>query len=160
MSNHLESAGKSLKSSASNLTTIFIITLISIVLAIIVSIMTSIDLETKNFLLIGIGILVLIINLILHFSFIGDLRDTGNSLILLSESVELKSSEKSPQTPKQQKTKTLKGEITKIKDGSGNFFLVVEDRRYYYDSESSVDKSIEHYNETGDLLEDGLLNSR
>ena len=160
MSNHLESAGKSLKSSASNLTTIFIITLISIVLAIIVSIMTSIDPETKKFLLIGIGILVLITILSSHLSFIGNLRDTGNSLILLSESVELKSSEKIPKTPTQLKIKNLHGEITKIKDGSGNFFLVVEDRRYYYDSESFADKSIEHYNETGDLLEDGLLNSR
>jgi hypothetical protein len=160
MSNHLESAGKSLKNSASNLVSIFIVSLVLVVIELLVFNMTSIDPDTKKLFGLGILVLGLIIILILHFSFIGNLRDTGNSLILLSESVELKSSEKSPQTPKPIKIKNLKGKISKIKDGSGNFFLVIEDRRYYYDSESSVDKSIEHYNETGDLLEEGLLNSR
>ncbi len=157
MSNHLESAGKSLKNSASNLVTIFIITLITIVLSFLVYSMTSIDPKTKSFLLLGILVLGLIINLILHFSFIGNLRDTGNSLILLSESIELKSSEKSPHTPKEIKVKNLKGEINKIKDGSGNFFLVVENRRYYYESETTANNSMEHYKQTGDLLEEGLL---
>jgi hypothetical protein len=160
MSNHLESAGKSLKNSASNLVSIFTVTLLLIVIAFLVFTLTSIDTKTKNFLLLGILVLGLITILILHFSFIGNLRDTGDSLILYSETLDLNSSDKTPTTFKQQKTKNLKGKISKIKDSSGNFFLVVEDRRYYYDSESSLDKSIEHYNETGNLLEDGLLSSR
>lgn len=98
MSNHLESAGKSLKKSASNLTIIIIITLISLVLGFLVFDEESIDSKTKSFLLFGIIGIGSIINLILHFSFIGNLRDTGQYLLITSEVIETKSSEQSTPT--------------------------------------------------------------
>ena len=174
MSNHLKSAGNHLKKSSSNLRTLFFLPIIIFVI-ITVLLMNfyfhhpNFDNNTESFandlkgtlsFITFVSFIGFIIHIITYFSLTGNLNKSGDFLVQYSETIEVNSSDKSTITPKQQKTKNLKGEISKIKDSSGNFFLVVEDRRYYYDSESSVDKSIEHYNETGDLLEDGLLSSR
>jgi hypothetical protein len=158
MSNHLKSAGNSLKKSSNNLLLMNIIWFISFLIVLGIETMNS-DYQSKLEIIKIVNIISFLLIFILNFSFISNLNDSGKSLNLYSETLDLNSLDKTPTTFKQ-KTKNLKGEISKIKDSSGNFFLVVEDRRYYYDSESSIDKSIEHYNETGDLLEDGLLSSR
>ena len=118
--------------------------------------------QTKGLILLGIVnfftfLLIAINGLVMNFKIFNSFKNAGEYLNELSETIGVKSSVKSTETIKHQKTKNLKGKISKIKDSSGNFFLVVEDRRYYYDSESSVDNSIEHYKQTGNLLEDGLL---
>jgi hypothetical protein len=160
MSNNLKSAGISLKNSAKNLTAIFIINLISSILLFAISLINSINFNSKLIFCGVLAVITILINLILQLVLIGNLNDSGNSLILISESpIFLSEEQPSIQINKRLKTKNLKGKIKLIQDIDGNYFLALENRRYYYDTVLSADNSLNHYNETGNLLEDGLIQS-
>ena len=158
MSNHLESAGYSLKKSAKNLTTIIIVNITIYLMFILVTYFVKIENESKLVLSFTLLLILIVINFVILIIFIGNINDTGNSLIYMSESSIFNNISTSPvDSKKKLKTKNLKGVCELIQDKEGNFFLAIENRRYYYDSVLSADNSLNHYYETGNLLEDGLI---
>jgi hypothetical protein len=95
MENYLESAGKSLKSAASDLTSIMFISLGTTILLVITNFM-SIPVVSRLILTGLLGLAVSIIILVHYISFVKNLRDTGNSLIMISNRIDIKSSVKVP----------------------------------------------------------------
>ena len=118
MSNHLESAGKSLKESSNNLRTLFFL---PIIIGVIITLIFlyflhlhpnfdnnsksfSIDLKGTLTIISMVSIVGFIVNIITYFSLTSNINKSGDFLILFSKTIEFNSSVKSKETPKQQKT--------------------------------------------------------
>ncbi len=117
--------------------------------------------QTKGLILLGVVnfftfLLIAINGLVMNFKIFNSFKNAGDYLNEISETIEVKSSEETNEKTDLLELQNLKGEITK-KISYGKWFLFVENKRFYYDSEKSADNSMEHYKQTGDLLEEGLL---
>ena len=89
MKNHLESAGKSLKSASSNISIIFLVNVATTILLVIINFMEG-PVGTK-FLFLGIvGLVSLILNIVQFFLFIGNIDNSGDHLIKVSKMIEIK----------------------------------------------------------------------
>lgn len=92
MENHLESAGNSLKSSASNLTTLVSI---GIGTTICLGVILLMEGKTEGKLLLAgiVGLISMIMCIFQYFVFIRNLKDAGNYLIQVSKNIEIKPSD-------------------------------------------------------------------
>jgi hypothetical protein len=96
MENYLESAGKSLKSAASDLTSIMFISLGTTTILLVITNFMNITVVSRLILFGLLGFAASIIILVHYISFVKNLRDTGNSLIMISNRIDIKSSVKVP----------------------------------------------------------------
>lgn len=96
MENYLESAGKSLKIAASELSTVMYISLGTTAILIITSLVTILTIMERLVVFGTVGILSSMLILTHYFSMVKNLRDSGNNLIMMSNRIEIKSSVKVP----------------------------------------------------------------